>query len=118
MAQDYTVKVFNEFYNLDIVVSASEYELVYSYFFNYIKSENTAKRFTEILFRISSLTSIPVIDLLQSFQSDQNPSISRTLAYYLNSVSNKTVLFGVNNSTTPNVFVTRNISNDSGATNP
>jgi hypothetical protein len=118
MAQDYTVKVFNEFYNLDITVNASEYDLVYTYFRDYVGNDLTAKSFTEILFRISSLTDIPITDLLQSFQTGNNPSISRTLAYYLNSVSNKTVLFGVNAAVSPNQIVNRNVVYDSDPSNP
>lgn len=118
MAQDYTVKVFNEFYNLDLTVNASEYDLAYTYFRDYVGNDLTAKSFTEILFRISSLTDIPVTQLLQSFQTGTNPGISRTLAYYLNSVSNKTVLFGVNTPIAPNQLVNRNIVYDTNPSNP
>lgn len=109
MATDYTVKIFDEFYNLNLVVSASEYEIVNSYFLEYLKDEKTAKSFSDVLFRISNLTQIPVLELLESFQNGNNPSISRTLAYYLNSVSNKTVLFGVENAVAPNVGSARNV---------
>lgn len=118
MATDYTVKVFDEFYNLDLVVSAEEYEIVYSYFRGYLSNDSTAKNFTEILFRISNITQIPVLELLQTFQTGNNPSISRTLAYFLNSVSNKVVLFGVNNTVAPNQLVGRNINLDNNPTNP
>lgn len=112
MAQDYTVKVFDQFYNLNIVVNANEYDVVYSYFRGYLSNDKTAKTFTDILFRISNITQIPVMDLLQSFQAGSAPDISRTLAYYLNSVGNKFVLYGVNNTVAPNSKVARNIIYD------
>lgn len=113
MGTDYTVRVFDEFYKLDLRVNAEEYEVVRSYFENYIGNNKTAKQFTEILFRISQLTKIPIMDLLQSFQVGDSPGISRTLAYYLNSVSNKTVLYGVENLASPNQFALRNVIIDS-----
>lgn len=113
MAQDYTVRIFDQFYNLDLVVNASEYEIIFSYFKQNLANDTEAKVFTEILFRISNITEIPVLDLFQTFQSSNSSidklTISRTMAYYLNSVSNKTVLFGVNNIVSPNQSVSRNI---------
>jgi hypothetical protein len=111
MSEDITVRVFNEFYNLDLVVNAMEYDTVYAYFSNYTSSDNVAAVFTETLFRISNVTEQSPLDLLQTFQ--QNPdsmNIALTMAYYLNTISsNKTVLYGVNNLLAPNEAVQRNI---------
>lgn len=109
MAQDYTVKIFDQFYNLNLVVDASEYEIVLSFFDGYSKDKSVSKSFTETLFRVSNLTQIPVLDLLQSFQSADAMKINLTMAYYLNSVSNKTTLFGVSTVSSPNNVVSRNI---------
>lgn len=117
MAIDNTVRILDSFYDLNLAVNASEYEVVYSFFNGFASSPAIAKSFTEILFRISNLTDISVIDLLNSFQGSDELKTSLTLAYYLNSVSNKTVLYGVNNVLTPNQLVSRNIIPDS-ATDP
>lgn len=109
MSTDYTVKVFDEFYNLDLVVNAEEYDVVRSYFAEYTGNNNSAKKFTEILFRIAQITEIPISDLLQSFQKGENPGVTRTLAYFLNSISTKTVLYGVDNIGTPNILAARNV---------
>lgn len=109
MAKDYTVRIFDQFYNLDLVVSASEYEVVYSYFKDFSSNEKMAKTFTDAIFRISNVTKISVMDLLQTFQSGTNPSLTRTMAYYLNSLGNKNVLYGVNQLMTPNITVARNV---------
>lgn len=112
MAADYTVRVFDSFYQLDLRINAEEYEVVRAYFAEYTGDNNVAKRFTEILFRISQITKIPIMDLLKTFRAGENPSISRTLAYFLNSVSNKTVLYGVDSLKSPNQFALRNIVTD------
>lgn len=116
MATDYTVKIFDQFYNLDLVVNANEYEIVYSYFLENMTRELVAKTFTEVLFSISNNTKIPVLDLLNSFQNSNQTvdtmSITRTMAYYLNSVSNKTLLYGVSERQLPNQTVIRNTTGD------
>ena len=109
MAVDTTVKIFDQFYDLDLVVNADQYEIVYSFFKGYTSSISTAKSFTSILFLISNQTQINVLELLETFEKSDKLSISLTMAYYLNSVSNKTVMFGVNNVMIPNNTVQRNI---------
>ena len=109
MAQDQTVRIFNEFYNLELRVSANEYEIVQSFFRGYTDSIDVANNFTETLFRISNQTGIEVLTLLDTFQADYSMKVSLTMAYYLNSFSDKTVLYGVSNLLTANRQVQRNI---------
>ena len=106
---DTTVRIFDQFYNLDLVVNANQYEIVYSFFKGYTSNIATAKSFTQTLFRIANETQINVLDLLQTFEKSDKLKVSLTMAYYLNSVSNQTVLFGVNNVVAPNETVQRNI---------
>lgn len=109
MATDYTVRIFDQFYALDLVVNAADYEVVYSYFLDYSNNPTTAKYFTEALFRISNVTQVNIMELLKTFQTSSNPDVSRIMAYYLNSVSPKNVLYGVNQVSTPNFVVARNV---------
>lgn len=106
---DTTVRIFDEFYNLDLAVDANQYEIVYSFFKGYTSNIATARSFTQTLFRIANETQINVLDLLQTFEKSDRLKVSLTMAYYLNSVSNQTVLFGVNNVIVPNETVQRNI---------
>ena len=106
---DLTVKIFDQFYNLDLAVGAEEYELVLSFFRGVTSSETVARTFAETLFRISNVTQVPVLDLLQTFDSNEKLKVNLTMAYYLNSVSNKTVLYGVNQVKLPNQAVARNV---------
>lgn len=109
VAQDLTVKIFDAFYDLNLVVNADQYEVVWSYFKQYTSSDVVAKSFTQTLFRIANETQINVLDLLQTFEGSDSMKVTLTMAYYLNSVSNKTVMFGVNNLIVPNNTVQRNI---------
>lgn len=109
MAMDQTVRIFNEFYNLNLVVSANEYEIVKSFFDGYTTSKDVAANFTQTLFRISNQTGIDVLTLLDSFQAEDSMKVTLTMAYYLNSFSDKTVMFGINNIITANQPVERNI---------
>ena len=109
MAVDTTVKIFDQFYNLNLVVNADQYEIVYSFFKGYTSSIATAQSFTTTLFLIANQTQSNVLELLQTFEGSDKLKVSLTMAYYLNSVSNKTVMFGVNNVLVPNNTVQRNI---------
>lgn len=110
MNNDITIRVFNNFYNIDLKVDANQYDVVFSFFKNYTSSEKIAKTFTEILFRISQLTDTNTVDLLQTFQADDSMKLVLNLCYYLNSLSeSKTVLYGINSELTPINSVQRNI---------
>lgn len=108
MPVDNTVKIFNQFYKLDTVVPADQWELVVSYFRSFCNSEEAARSFAENLFRVSNETQIDAFQLLETFKGS-GLKLSATMAYYLNSLSNKTVLYGINELQTPNDRVARNI---------
>jgi hypothetical protein len=106
---DLTVRIFDQFYDLDLVVNANQYEVVYSFFRNFTSNVATAKSFAQTLFRIANETQVNVLDLLQTFEGNDRLKVTLTMSYYLNSISNQTVLFGVNNVIVPNNLVQRNI---------
>jgi hypothetical protein len=97
MPIDQTVRIFNKFYDLDLVINANEYEIVYSFFTGYTDSRDVANNFTETLFRIANETDIDVLTLLDSFQAEDSMRVTLTMAYYLNSFSDKTVMYGISN---------------------
>lgn len=114
MSEDITVRVFNQFYNADLVVDASQYDAVYAYFAGLTSNQRVAKTYTEILFIIANITGENTLDLLQTFQTNRDSmnalNMALSMAYYLNTLSpNKTVLYGVNNPIIPNETVQRNI---------
>ena len=104
-----TTEVFDEFYNLNLVIGSDQYDVVYSYFQENTDSAAAAKSFTQTLFLIANETQINVLDLLQTFKGGDKMKVSLTMAYYLNSTTNKTVLFGINQVPMPNNLIQRNI---------
>jgi hypothetical protein len=106
---DTTVRIYDAFYNFDLIVEANQYELVYSYFYNISYSEDVANNFTAILFRISNFTQTNVLDLLDELKRTTSFKASNLLTLYLNSFKSKTTLYGISNVPQPNQLVQRNI---------
>jgi len=106
---DSSVKLFDSFYNFEMNVSANQYDIVYSYFYETTKSKNIAQNFTTIIFRLSSITGENVMTMLEYLQGKSKLEANVTLAYYLNSIKSKTTLYGVSIVPKPNEMVQRNI---------
>lgn len=106
---DRTVRIFDQFYNFDLVVNSDQYEIVYSYFYDLNKSKDIAKNFTTILFRISKITGEDVLKLLEYLTGSTNVEVNGILIYYLNSLKSKTTLYGINVEPAPNQPVQRNV---------
>lgn len=106
---DPTVRVFDTFYDFEALVPANEYDAVYSYFRSQFNTTDAAKNFTTVLFLISSNNNIPVLDLLDELRRYDAPTVTATLAYYLNGLRSKSTLLGLNTTVTPNIFAARNV---------
>lgn len=107
---DRTVKVFDQFYNVDVNVAADTYEIVYSYFESVTSSKNVAKNFSAVLFAIAQQTGLKVMELLDNIKGVNNRlELDATMAYYLNSIKSKTTLYGVSVLPAPNQQVQRNV---------
>lgn len=106
---DLTVQIFDRFYGYEQQVPVDAYDAVLSYFKSVFKSLEAAGNFTVSLFRISQVSGIPVMNLLQQFQGLSTPEINLTMAYYLNGIRSSSTLLGVNVPTQPNYYVSRNI---------
>ncbi len=111
---DQTVRVFDSFYEYDVNVPASEYDVVNSYFQSVMTTKQAAENFTVSLFRVAENTGIPALTLLQSFQ-ESGGSVGNTMnldvsmAYYLNSIRNRATLLGIGVPVTPNFYAARNV---------
>ena len=106
---DQTVRIFDEFYEFNLVVNGSEYDVVYSYFKGICDTTQIAGNFTVYLFRISQETQIPVLDLLGYIQGRNKLEVNSVIAYYLNSFKSKTSIYGFGSVPKPNESVARNI---------
>ena len=107
---DQTVRIFDSFYSVDLIVGTNEYDIVRGYFVSVCETKNIADNFTAILFRISNETGINVLTLLDELKgSSNNLQMNKKMAYYLNGLKSKTSLYGVSVVPQPNIPVARNV---------
>jgi hypothetical protein len=107
---DQTVAIFDGFYNLNLNVSATEYDVVYSYFKGVSENTTIAGNFTVVLFRIANDGNYNVLDLLAIIKGQSNKlQMNKVLCYYLNTFKAKASLYGVSNVPKPNQVVQRNV---------
>ena len=104
-----TIQIFDQFYDLQLSISTDQYEVVYAFFRGYVTSDELASTYSEVLFKIASLTNIPVQTLLDEFRGLDSMKISITMAYFLNSLGGKAFMYGVMNQPAPNEKIQRNI---------
>jgi pyruvate/2-oxoacid:ferredoxin oxidoreductase alpha subunit len=107
---DQTVRVFDTFYEYDVNIPASEYDVVNSYFKSVMTTKQAADNFTASLFRVAEDTNIPALTLLETFQaSGAELDLNINMAYYLNSIRSRATLLGVGVPVTPNYYAARNV---------
>jgi hypothetical protein len=106
---DNSVRVFDQYYNFQVVVDSNHYEIVYSYFVSVTNTIDTAKNFTTMLFRIANITGENPLTLLEYMQGSTKLQVTSLMAYYLNGLKSKTTLYGISVTPSPNQTVQRNI---------
>jgi hypothetical protein len=108
---DRTVRIFDSFYQSDLKVNASEFDIVNGYFKAVCDTKNIADNFTAVLFRISTQTGVPVQNLLNDLKGKGSNTleINKQMCYWLNSLKSKTSLYGVSTIPYPIIPVARNV---------
>jgi hypothetical protein len=106
---DQTIRIFDDFYSMDLVVNGNEFDIVYGYFKSVCSTKTIAQNFTAFLFKISQETNIPAVTLINDIQGVSKMEMNKTIAYYMNSFKSKTSLYGVSTVPSPNQAVARNI---------
>lgn len=106
---DGTVRIFDQFYNFDVVVPADQYDIIFSYFLEVTKNRNIAKNFSTIIFRIAGLIQENPLKLLDYVTGTTTLETTALMIYYLNSVKSKTTLYGISVQPQPNQIIQRNI---------
>jgi pyruvate/2-oxoacid:ferredoxin oxidoreductase alpha subunit len=106
---DTTVKIFDTFYAYEQNVSAEEYDVVYSFFRSVFTSAEAAGNFTVALFRVANQSRVPVLNLLQQMEGQNQVEITITLAYYLNGIRSPATLLGIAQPTAVNYYASRNV---------
>lgn len=107
---DRTIRIFDQFYSFNTVVNADEYDVVRGFFIERCETKNIADNFTASLFRISQVTGINVLTLLDELKGANNKlEMNKIICYFLNTLKLKTALYGVGQMPRPNQTVSRNI---------
>jgi hypothetical protein len=103
---DRTVKIFDNFYNVNMTVPTNQYDVVHSYFVGVCANKKTAENFTAFLFRVAQDSGVDALELLENINDVQ---LSQTMAYYMNSFKSKVSLYGVAVIPKPVLPVARNV---------
>lgn len=108
---DSTVKIFDTFYNSELVINVNDFERVRAFFKAHSDDIAIADQFTASFFQIQANYNISVEDLLTKFETVGDPlSVDQTIAYYLNGLRSKSTLVGVSVLQSPNQYAARNVS--------
>jgi hypothetical protein len=107
---DRTIRIFDQFYSFNSFINADEYDVVHGFFLNTCETKNIAENFTASLFRISQITGINSLTLLDQLKGVNNKlEMNKVICYFLNTLKSKTALYGVSQIPRPNQSVSRNI---------
>lgn len=107
---DRTVKIFDSFYQQNLVINADEFDIVYSYFEGTAATKKIAGQFTTFLFRIAQTSGIKAIELLDVIKGTNNKlQMNKLICYYLNTFKSKSSMYGVGIIPIPNQPVARNV---------
>jgi len=106
---DLTVQIFDRFNEFTQAVPAQEYDAVRSYLLSVFGTVKQADNFTSTIFRISSVSGIPVMQLLQSIEGMTGPQVTLVFAFYLNTFQSPSTMLGIQATVTPNFYIAHNI---------
>lgn len=107
---DKTVRIFDNFYTTKLVVNATDYDVVYSYFKGLTNNTKIAGNYTSLIFRIAQEGGYNVMSLMDVIKGvDNKLQLNQVMAYYLNTFNTKNALYGVSILPKPNEAVQRNV---------
>jgi hypothetical protein len=106
---DKTILIFDSFYNYKLVVNASEFDIVYSYFKGISNNTKIAGNFTAFLFRIAQQSGYSAVSLLEQIKGKTKLQQTAIITYYLNTFKSKESLYGVGIIPNPNQAIQRNV---------
>ena len=89
--------------------SSGEYDVVYSFFLKTLDDPTIASVFAMYTFKISRYSRTPVLSIMDTLKNQDKITMTAIIAYYLNSLRSKHVLFGIENVVTPNYHAARNV---------
>lgn len=106
---DNSARIQDTFRGFSVNVDANQYDRVFSFFKKRFQADTPAASFTAELFRVADVNQRSVDSLLNEFENSSDKQIPVLLAYYLNTIRNKSTYLGVSARLVPPVGVARNI---------
>jgi hypothetical protein len=106
---DQTVRIYDEFYSYSEDVSASEYDVVISYFKSVFNTIEQAEAFAVSIFRVAAESGDSAISIVQQLEGTNGVQLTASLCYYLNSVRSRATLLGILQPSVPNFWTARNV---------
>lgn len=107
---DKTVRIFDNFYTTQLVVNATDYDVIYSFFKGVTNDTKIAGTYTALLFRIAQEGGYNVMSLYDTLKGTESTiQLTQVMAYYLNTFKSKTSLYGIGILPKPNEAVQRNV---------
>lgn len=109
--QEQTIKIFDSFYNQNLVIPTPQWDPVKSYFDGVCDTKEIAANFTAVFFRMAQENGIDAMVLLEELKGKARNKLdlNQVMAYYFNSFKSKTSLYGLSVIPTPNQAVARNV---------
>ena len=93
---DKTVRIFDNFYTTQLVVNATDYDVIYSFFKGVTTDTKIAGTYTALLFRIAQEGGYNVMSLYDTLKGTESTiQLTQEMAYYLNTLKSKTSLDGI-----------------------
>ncbi len=107
---DKTVRIFDNFYTTQLVVNATDYDVIFSFFKSVTTDTKIAGTYTALLFRIAQTGGYNVMSLYDVLKGTESTlQLNQVMAYYLNTFKSKTSLYGIGMIPKPNEAVQRNV---------
>ena len=102
-------KIYDGFYELDLIVDTNEWDIVTSYFKKVMTDPEIVKTFSTNIFKIAKKTGTSALTLMESLKGQDGMTLTMTMAYMMNNERSNSVLLGVGNLITPNYYAERNV---------
>ena len=93
-----------------MIVDASDWDVVYSYFKGTSNNSQIASNFASLLFRIAQEGRFNVLDLLATIKGTNTKlQMNKVICFYLNTFRSRAALYGIGIVPKPNQSVQRNV---------
>ena len=104
-----TTKIYDKFYNVEVVVDTAEYDIVVSFFKKVMTDPDLAEQFSAGIFQIAQETGVSPQTYIENLKGQNEMQLTLSMSYYLNSVRSNSTLLGVGQVITPNYYAARNV---------